>query len=154
MDNFQTLSELFSLDFQLMFRHVIHLFFAYLVAFPIGWEREHSERQFGLRTFPLVSVVTCGFMLVGIAVIDSPDGRARVIQGILTGIGFIGGGAIVKNKGSVSGISTATSIWNTGAIGVAAAFDRFEIAIVLALLNVVTLFLFGKVKETVHNDNE
>ena len=78
--------------------HSTHLVLAYLLALPIGWDREHSNRSFGLRTFPLVAVVTCGFMLVGMSVISSTDGEARIIQGIITGIGFIGGGAILKDQ--------------------------------------------------------
>jgi putative Mg2+ transporter-C (MgtC) family protein len=125
------------------------LIVAYLLALPIGWERELSKRQFGLRTFPLVAVVSCGFMLVGMAVIDTSDGEARIIQGLMTGIGFIGGGAILKEEDKVFGVSSAASIWNTGAIGLAVAFDRFEIAVLLSLLNVFTLYVFGSVKKTV-----
>jgi putative Mg2+ transporter-C (MgtC) family protein len=148
------LLNLFDLNWQLTANHAIHLLFAYLLALPIGWEREQSRRRFGLRTFPLVAVVTCGFMLVGISVIDSTDGEARVFQGIITGIGFIGGGAILNDKDKVRGGSSATSIWNTGAIGLAAAFGRFEIAVVLAVLNVFTLFVFGRVKETVNHSDD
>lgn len=140
------------LDWPLMFHHLSRLLIAYILAFPIGWEREQSRRHFGLRTFPLVAVVTCGFMLVGISVLDSIDGEARVIQGLITGIGFIGGGAIVKGENRVSGVSSAASIWNTGAIGLSVAFDRFEIAILLALLNFITLFFFSKVKESAQDD--
>ena len=135
------------IDWQLVYSHAAHLIGAYLLAFPIGWDREHSKRHFGLRTFPLVAVVTCGFMLVGKSVIDTTDGEARVIQGIITGIGFIGGGAILKTKGNVEGTASAASIWNTGAIGLAVAFDRFEIAIILSVLNFLTLNLFGKIKD-------
>jgi putative Mg2+ transporter-C (MgtC) family protein len=85
---------LYEFDWDLIGNHAAHLIIAYLLALPIGWDREHSKRQFGLRTFPLVAVVTCGFMLIGMSVISSTDGEARVIQGIITGIGFIGGGAI------------------------------------------------------------
>jgi putative Mg2+ transporter-C (MgtC) family protein len=93
-------------------------------------------------------------MLVGMSVIGSPDGEARVIQGLITGIGFIGGGAILKDADEVSGVSTAASIWNTGAIGMAVAFDRYEIAVLLSALNVFTLFVFGSVKKTVESENE
>jgi putative Mg2+ transporter-C (MgtC) family protein len=125
----------------------VHLAIAYLLAFPIGWDREQSKRHFGLRTLPLVAVVTCGFMLVGMSVISSTDGEARVMQGIITGIGFIGGGTIFKDQDHVAGTAAAASIWNTGAIGLAVAFDRLEIAIVLAALNFLTLNLFGKIKD-------
>jgi putative Mg2+ transporter-C (MgtC) family protein len=60
-------------------------------------------------------------MLTSIQVLDSTDAEARVISGILTGIGCIGGGAILKDGGTVAGTATAASIWNTGAIGIAVA---------------------------------
>jgi putative Mg2+ transporter-C (MgtC) family protein len=62
-----------------------------------------------------------------------------VLQGLITGIGFIGGGAILKSSGTVHGTATAASIWNTGLIGMAVAFGRFEIAIFMSLINFVTL---------------
>jgi putative Mg2+ transporter-C (MgtC) family protein len=65
---------------------------------PIGPKRQQSESHFGLRTFPLVAGVSGGFMLGGMSVIDITDGEARVIQGIITGIGFIGKGAILKDQ--------------------------------------------------------
>jgi putative Mg2+ transporter-C (MgtC) family protein len=148
------LFNLFDFDWPVVADHAVRLVFAYLLALPIGWEREQSRRRFGLRTFPLVAVVTCGFMLVGISVIDSTDGEARVFQGIITGIGFIGGGAILNDKDKVRGVSSATSIWNTGAIGLAVAFGRIEIAVILAILNVFTLFVFGMVKETVNHGDD
>lgn len=137
------------IDWPRMLDHSWHLFIAYALAFPIGLDRELSRRHFGLRTFPLVAVVACGFMLVGISVIDSNEGEARVIQGIVTGIGFIGGGAILNVKDKVAGTASATSIWNTGAIGVAVAFNLFEIAIVLSALNFITLWLVGRIKENI-----
>jgi putative Mg2+ transporter-C (MgtC) family protein len=88
-------------------------------------------------------------MLVGMSVIESTDGEARVIQVIITGIGFIGGRAILKDQDKVAGTASAASIWNTGAIGLAVAFDRYEIAILLAALNFLSLLLFGKIKKEV-----
>ena len=106
-----------------------------------------------MRTFPLVAVVSCGFMMVGMSVIESTDGEARVFQGIITGIGFIGGGAIFKNQNHVSGTASAASIWNTGAIGLAVAFNRFEIAIVLSFLNFITLMVVGRFKRDVLDED-
>ncbi|NDY70621.1 MgtC/SapB family protein [Desulfobacter hydrogenophilus] len=144
--------ENFQIEWQLVYDHSLHLVFAYLLALPIGWDRERSSRNFGLRTFPLVAVVTCGYMLVGISVIDSTGGEARVIQGILTGIGFIGGGAILTDRDKVSGTASAASIWNTGAIGVAVVVNRYEIAVMLSFLNVITLFFFSKLKDEMRSD--
>lgn len=137
---------LFQFELALTVNHLVHLGMAYLLALPLGFNREQSDLEFGLRTFPLVAVVTCGFLLVGIDVIDSTDGEARIIQGIITGIGFIGGGAIITSKDKVKGTSSAASIWNTGAIGMAVAFDRLEIAVILSVLNFITLFALHKIE--------
>ncbi len=116
---------------------------AYALALPIAWNREKAERTAGLRTFPLVAMASCGYMLIGLQVLTTTDAESRVLYGIIAGMGFIGGGAILKNKGSVDGTATAASLWNTGAIGVAIAFHRYEIALVLSALNFFTLY-FGK----------
>jgi len=137
------------IDWWQILQHLYHLLISYALALPIGLDREFSSKHFGMRTFPLVAVVSCGFMLTGMSVIDSTDGEARVFQGIITGIGFIGGGAILRNREGVEGTATAASIWNTGAIGVAIAFNRFEIAIVLSLINFITLKLIGRLKKSI-----
>ncbi len=112
---------------------------AFGLAIPIGWNREHAARSAGLRTFPLVAAGSCAYVLMAMQSFDSQDAQARIIYGILTGIGFIGGGAILKHEGTVSGTATAASIWNTGAIGVAVGMERYEIAVILTVINVLTL---------------
>ena len=105
----------------------------------------------GLRTFPLVALASCGYLLV----FRDPaganlDAQSRVFQGLLSGIGFVGGGAILKEGGTVRGTATAASIWNTGAIGAAVAFDRFEIALVLGLINFLTLRWLTPLERALH----
>ena len=120
---------------------------AYLLAMPIAWDREQEARSAGLRTFPLVAIASCGYSLFALgAFAGSADAQARLIQGLITGIGFIGGGAILKDNGSVRGTATAASIWNTGAIGVAVAYGRYEIALVLSFINFATLRLLTRLK--------
>ncbi|MDX1680296.1 MAG: MgtC/SapB family protein [Akkermansiaceae bacterium] len=126
-----------------VWNHLIHLGVAYLLALPVAYDREQSARSAGMRTFPLVGVASCGFILTGISVINTAGGHARLMQGIMTGLGFIGGGAILKNEQRVRGMATAASIWTTGAIGMAVAYRRYEIALVLALVNFISL-RFGK----------
>ncbi|MEE4241885.1 MAG: MgtC/SapB family protein [Desulfopila sp.] len=146
--------DILQFDWQLIWFHAYHLFASFVLALPLGWDREKSNRNFGLRTFPLVAVVTCGFMMLGISVIDSTDGEARIFQGIITGIGFIGGGSILTSSDKVKGTATAATIWNTGAIGVAVAYDRFEIAVILAALNFFTLLVFKEIKQTVTDEED
>ena len=146
------------LDWTLVAHHVRDLAIAYVLALPIGWDREKYERTAGLRTFPLVSLAACGYTLVGFGVLSSTEAEGKVIQGIITGIGFIGGGAIVKNvidgQGIVSGTATAASLWTTGAVGVAVAAGRVEVALVLSFLTFTTFRLMSTAKQTVSRDEE
>ena len=119
------------------------LMVAYALALPVGWYREREAHSVGFRTFPLVAMASCGYVIVA-----SPMGQtdataqSRVIQGLVAGIGFIGGGAIMKAEGanaSVHGTATAASIWNTGVIGAAVAQNRYILAVFLAALNLFAL---------------
>ena len=133
-------------DFDLL-PHVAALLAAYLLAFPIGWNREHEERSAGLRTFPLVAVATCGFIQAAESMTAaSPEAMARIIEGLITGMGFIGGGAILRREDSVKGTATAASLWVTGAIGVAVGLGALDVAILLSLATFITLWLLPALK--------
>jgi putative Mg2+ transporter-C (MgtC) family protein len=127
--------------------HIIALASAYALAFPIGWDREREARSAGLRTFPLVALASCGFVqAVETLLMHSPDGMARVVEGIIAGIGFIGGGAILKHDNSVHGTATAASIWATGAIGTAVGLGSLDVAITIAAFTFLTLKLLPFLK--------
>ena len=127
--------------------YAVHLVIAFCLALPVAWDREGSTVSLGLRTIPLVAIGSAAFMLLGLELaMDSPDARTRVLQGIITGVGFLGGGAIVKRGVSVHGTSTAASIWVTAAIGIAVAFDRYEVAVILSIVSFATLRYLKKVK--------
>ena len=122
--------------------HVIALVVAYLLALPIGWNRERAERSAGLRTFPLVAVATCGIVQATEGILNGhPEGTARIIEGLMTGMGFIGGGAILKEGGSVRGTATAASLWSTGATGAAVGLGAYDVAVVVSLFTFLTLWL-------------
>lgn len=128
--------------------HLIKLGIAYLLAFPIGWIQERSERSAGIRTFPLVALASCGLMLVALKVLKgSSEAEARVLEGLITGIGFIGGGAILKGRWAAHGTATAASIWNVGVIGAASAYGLYDIAAILSLVNIATLRLLAPFKK-------
>lgn len=127
------------LDWAQVGTHLVQLGIAFVLALPVAWNRELKARGAGLRTFPLVSIAACGYMLVGMQVYTGSDAEARVMYGIITGMGFIGGGAILKDGASVSGTATAASLWNTGAIGISVAYSRYEIALVLSIINFLIL---------------
>lgn len=121
---------------------------AYLLALPVAWDRERNARGAGLRTFPLVAVASCGYVLLATSVFGrESEAQARIVQGLMTGIGFIGGGAILKEGLSVRGTATAASVWNTGAIGACVAYGRYEIAIILSLINFLTFRFLTEFKD-------
>lgn len=128
-------------------QHLIDLGAAYLLALPIGWERERGDRSAGLRTFPLVAIASCAFVLATENILGGhPEGRARIVEGVITGMGFIGGGAILKIGGSVRGTATAASLWATGAIGVSCGLETYDIAIILSIVTIATLKVLHPLK--------
>jgi putative Mg2+ transporter-C (MgtC) family protein len=128
--------------------HLIALALAYLLALPIGWNRERHERSAGLRTFPLVAIATCGIVqATEVVLAGHPEGTARIIEGLMTGMGFIGGGAILKDGGSVRGTATAASLWATGATGAAVGLGAFDVAVMISLFTFFTLWLLTPLKQ-------
>ena len=125
---------------------------AYLLALPLAWERKaHGEAGVGLRTLPLVSVGTCAYLLLSRMLFEqgvfASDGTARALRSMMTGIGFIGGGAILKHATSVTGvkgITTATSVWTTAAIAASVAHGYYTIAIALSLTSVLVVMVTGR----------
>ncbi|MGI8988698.1 MAG: MgtC/SapB family protein [Bryobacteraceae bacterium] len=122
-------------DWSIFWTNLFKVSAAYVLALPVGWDRESEAHSAGLRTFPIVAMASCGYLLL------MPDmtTQSRVLQGVVTGIGFVGGGAILKAGSVVRGTATAASIWNTGVIGAAIAIERYEVALILSLLNIFTL---------------
>lgn len=150
----QVLAELVP-DLSVLISDLTKVLVAFLLALPSAWERGHGPGNTGFRTLPVVAMAACGFALI-MASADpgEVEARARVLQGVITGIGFIGGGAILKHNGSVHGLVTAATIWNAGAIGVAVGFGRTSIAVVLALINVVSLLLLNSLERSGKNGSE
>ena len=145
---------LFHLDLWQVLDHLVRLAVAGVLTLPLGWDRERSKhRRLGLRTFPLVSMASCGYVLVAQSVVAG-DALARVIQGLITGIGFLGGGAIIKKGLDIHGTATAASIWATAAIGAAIAFGRIEIAIALSVVTFASLYGLKPLKDQIERESD
>ena len=130
--------------------HIAALLIAYLLALPIGWNREREERSAGLRTFPLVALACCGVVQAAEhIVVGNPEAMARIVEGLITGMGFIGGGAILRLKDSVKGTATAASLWATGAIGIAVGLGSYDVALVLSAITIATLWPLSVVKDKI-----
>ena len=129
--------------------HAIALAIAYILALPIGWNREREERSAGLRTFPLVAIASCGVIQAAESLTaGSPEAMARIVEGLITGMGFIGGGAILRLKDSVKGTATAASLWVTGAIGAAAGLGSYDVAMMLSAVTLMTLWVLSPFKRS------
>ncbi len=129
-------------------RHLGTLVFAYVLALPIGWDREERSNSAGLRTFPLVAVASCGFVeAIESAAGANAEALARVVEGVISGMGFIGGGAILKTRGDVHGTATAASLWATAAIGIASALGAYHVAVSISLITFLTLAALTRFKQ-------
>jgi len=122
---------------------LLRVFAAVLFGAVVGIERERAGKPAGLRTHMLVSL---GTAVVVIACQDagmSLDGLSRVIQGIVTGIGFVGAGTILKlnEQREIQGLTTAAGLWMTAAIGVAAGLGILGVALIGTLVTVLVLVL-------------
>lgn len=128
--------------------HLASLLAAYALALPIGWDRERHARSAGLRTFPLVAIASCGFVQAAEPLVQgNAEATARIVEGLITGMGFIGGGAILVVRNSVRGTATAASLWATGAIGTAVGLGSHDTAIVLSAVTFVTLRALSRFKD-------
>jgi putative Mg2+ transporter-C (MgtC) family protein len=97
-----------------------------------------------------VAVATCGYVQAAEGITQaSPEAMARVIEGLITGMGFIGGGAILRMKDSVRGTATAASLWITGAIGTAVGLGVYDVALILAIATFLTLKVLTPLKREV-----
>lgn len=135
--------------------HLMALALAYGLALPIGWNREKEERSAGIRTFPLVAMAACSFVLISTSLPGAtPDAQSRILAGLMTGIGFVGGGAILKQGDRATGTATAASLWATGAIGAAVGYGELDIAVILSLVIFLTLTLLAPLHKAAQRQGE
>jgi putative Mg2+ transporter-C (MgtC) family protein len=127
-------------------RIAIRLVAALILGAVVGFQRGKAGKPAGLRTHILVSLGTTLFIISCTSVNMGHDALSRVIQGITTGVGFIGAGAILKKqreKLEVHGLTTAAGVWMTSALGVAVGLGRIGIAIFSVILAWIVLSVLG-----------
>ena len=128
-------------------RVILRLAIAAILGALLGLEREHSGKAAGVRTHMLVAVGAAIFVLVP-QQMQMPDAEvSRVIQGVITGVGFLGAGTILKSTSeeTVKGLTTAAGLWLTAAVGIAAGLGREGSAVLSAFLAFVILHLVPKI---------
>ena len=123
----------------------VRLLVAIVLGGVLGFQRAHVSKAAGMRTHMLVSLGAAIVVLIPQLTGMSSADLSRVIQGILTGIGFIGGGVILKmsEQHQIVGITTAATIWLTATIGIATGTGRLGLAVVGSILAYIILTFFG-----------
>lgn len=141
----------------------INVLGALLLGLIIGYERSYHGRAAGMRTYGLVCMASAALTVIagypnywygGIAAISPGVDPTRVIQGIVTGIGFLGAGVIMKEGFNISGLSTAASIWTSSAIGVMMGVGFYGAAILLALLSVICMMWVSQLENWLPSHKE
>ncbi|MBO4370234.1 MAG: MgtC/SapB family protein [Paludibacteraceae bacterium] len=127
----------------------LRLLLAWLLGIAIGFERQRKREGAGIRTFSLIAISCCAGMCLSIWIpqnyADLPNGDpGRIAAQIITGVGFLGAGCILRSKASVQGMTTAATVWTTAIIGMLAGASLIIPAIVLTLLTLFALIIVSK----------
>lgn len=132
---------------------IIRLLAAALMGGLVGIQRQTTHKPAGLRTHMLVSLATAAFVIAAASGGLSQEGLSRTIQGIITGIGFIGAGTILKisQEHAIKGLTTAASVWMTAAIGVTVGLGDLGIGLMVTVLALIILWL-AKAEHSMEHD--
>lgn len=124
----------------------VRMLMSVLLGGLIGYQRETAGKAAGLRTHILVSLGSTVFVLGCIGANFGQDAVSRVIQGIVTGIGFIGTGTILKREADIQGLTTSAGLWTTCALGVVIGLGELGVAIIAAVLAFVVLTVIARIE--------
>lgn len=129
---------------------IVKILIAMLAGGIIGVERELKDKPAGLRTNILVSTGSCLFVIFGIKIAEFyGDDPGRVIGPIITGIGFLGAGTIIRARGSVKGLTSAATIWVVAGVGMGAGMGLFILALTISILVLFILLILPGVEDVI-----
>jgi putative Mg2+ transporter-C (MgtC) family protein len=129
---------------------IVKIFIAMLCGGIIGFERELKDKPAGLRTNILVSTGSCLFVIFGLHAAQLYNEEAgRIIGPIITGIGFLGAGTIIRARGSVRGLTSAATIWVVAGVGMLVGLEQFLFALVISILVLFILLILPKGEEAI-----
>ena len=131
-------------------RVCVRLVVAAVLGGLLGYQREHTGKSAGVRTHALVAIGAALLMAAAQQAGMTQADLSRIMQGVVTGIGFLGAGTIIKHQdpNHVRGLTTAAGIWLTAAVGLTAGLGREGLAILAALLALAVLMLVPHVTHT------
>jgi putative Mg2+ transporter-C (MgtC) family protein len=126
--------------------HVLRLLLSAALSALIGLEREYRRKPAGLRTNILIGIGSCLFTILSLTLTAGAADQSRVAGQIVTGIGFLGGGAILRNRDTVHGMTTAATIWVNAAIGVGAGAGQYLLAMTTTALTLLVLVVLPPIE--------
>lgn len=133
---------------------IVRLLLAVILGGLIGFEREVRRRSAGLRTHILVSLGSCLIMLTSLYLFDIykssvPLDPARIAAGVVTGIGFLGAGAIIRSGEAVRGLTTAATLWLVAGIGLGVGCGFYLASLVTAVLAIAVLYFLRRLERVI-----
>lgn len=135
---------------------IMRLIIAAILASLIGYDREKQNKAAGIRTNVIVSVISCVIMILSVKVAQSSDllggvegDPARIAAQVVSGIGFLGAGTIIKQEDKIEGLTTAASLWGVAGLGLAVGYGLYDISIAAALIIFISLRIAPSVKKRV-----
>lgn len=130
---------------------IIRIFITIILSGLIGLERKIYKKPAGLRTNIMVGLGSTVLMIIGLYILSNYNQGgnvdiSRIVGQVVTGIGFLGAGAIIQARGSVHGLTTAASIWVVAAIGMAVGLGYYFIAVSATLASLIVLVIVGRIE--------
>ena len=132
---------------------ILRLLLAIVIGGLIGAEREYRDKAAGFRTLIFIGLGAALFTLFS-AKLGGPDDPGKITGGIITGVGFLGAGAIVRERGRVVGLTTAATIWLTAALGMGVGAGYYALVLAATVAVLVVLLIFPKFEEAIDNIHE
>jgi putative Mg2+ transporter-C (MgtC) family protein len=133
---------------------ILPMIVAMVLGALIGIEREVHNKPAGLRTNALICMGAAAFMVIAQRIGLSPDSISRMTAGIVTGVGFIGGGAVLRDRANISGVTTAATIWVVTSIGIACGMRLYDMAVSITILSLIVLAVFGPLDKKIRKTKD
>jgi putative Mg2+ transporter-C (MgtC) family protein len=134
-------------DFELVQRLVL----AAMIGGLLGAERELRRKSAGFRTNILIALGSAVFTIASLTLAGNPSEQTRIASQIVTGIGFLGAGAILRHRDGVHGLTTAATVWVNAALGMAAGGGQYRLAVLAAAITLIVLLVLGPIERRIEN---
>ena len=140
------MDDIFSLTVSEEIEIAVRLVLAAAFGAAVGYERRSADKPAGLRTLSLVALGSALFTIISTFGFENAD-QSRVAAQIVTGVGFLGAGTILRSGGSISGLTTAATIWATAAIGMAVGSGLYIASVAGTIIILIILYVFSPVRD-------